>query len=77
MIIKKISFKPTKLMRINDYGYSILTVANATHIHVEQISIEKNESVVDDLWIMKDIEHTHTSYMRFDISINKLTLLHD
>ncbi|KAK6758891.1 hypothetical protein RB195_016241 [Necator americanus] len=32
---------PFSAARVNDYGYSILTIANSTHIHLEQISIEK------------------------------------
>ncbi|KAJ1349889.1 hypothetical protein KIN20_005564 [Parelaphostrongylus tenuis] len=50
--------------RINDFGYSILTVVNSTHLHLEQISIEKNDSVVDDLWVVKDNQHVHSQDLR-------------
>ncbi|XGW02519.1 hypothetical protein V3C99_014505 [Haemonchus contortus] len=47
--------EPFSARRLNDYGYTILTVANATHIHLEQISIDKGEAVVDSFWLSKDI----------------------
>ncbi|RCN29142.1 Ser/Thr phosphatase family protein [Ancylostoma caninum] len=50
--------------RVNDYGYTILTIANSTHIHLEQISIEKSDSVVDEVWIAKDKLHTHSAALR-------------
>lgn len=40
--------------RLNDYGYTILTVANMTHIRLQQLSIDKDEAIVDDFWISKD-----------------------
>ncbi|WKY10663.1 hypothetical protein Q1695_002770 [Nippostrongylus brasiliensis] len=46
---------PFSAKRTNQYGYTIMTVANATHIHLEQISIDLDEAVVDDLWLRKDI----------------------
>ncbi|EPB70983.1 hypothetical protein ANCCEY_09928 [Ancylostoma ceylanicum] len=52
-------------LRVNDYGYTILTIANSTHIHLEQISIEKGDSVVDEAWIVKDQLHTHSAALRF------------
>uniref|UniRef100_A0A158P899 Purple acid phosphatase n=1 Tax=Angiostrongylus cantonensis TaxID=6313 RepID=A0A158P899_ANGCA len=55
---------PKNTSRINDYGYSILTVMNSTHLHLEQISIEKNDLVVDDLWIVKDNHHVHSQELR-------------
>ncbi|KIH42541.1 hypothetical protein ANCDUO_27474, partial [Ancylostoma duodenale] len=55
---------PFSAARVNDYGYTILTVANSTHIHLEQISIEKNDSVVDEAWIVKDKLHTHSAALR-------------
>lgn len=55
---------PFSAARINDYGYSILTVMNSTHLHLEQISIEKNDLVVDDLWIVKDNHHVHSQELR-------------
>ncbi|KAK6013236.1 hypothetical protein OSTOST_21505 [Ostertagia ostertagi] len=45
---------PFSAARFNDYGYTILTVANSTHLHMEQISIEKNDTTIDEIWIIKD-----------------------
>ncbi|VDM70150.1 unnamed protein product [Strongylus vulgaris] len=56
---------PFSAARINDYGYSILSVVNSTHIHLEQISIEKSDLVVDDIWITKDPLHLHSASLRF------------
>ncbi|VDL72807.1 unnamed protein product [Nippostrongylus brasiliensis] len=55
---------PFSAARINDFGYSILTVANSTHLHMEQISIEKNDSVVDEVWVVKDHGYTHSPTVR-------------
>ncbi|EYC23976.1 hypothetical protein Y032_0014g2250 [Ancylostoma ceylanicum] len=55
---------PFSAARVNDYGYTILTIANSTHIHLEQISIEKGDSVVDEAWIVKDQLHTHSAALR-------------
>lgn len=41
-------------LRLNDYGYTILTVANTTHMHIQQLSISKGESIVDEFWLSKD-----------------------
>ncbi|KHJ97292.1 hypothetical protein OESDEN_02731 [Oesophagostomum dentatum] len=51
---------PFSAARVNDYGYTILTVQNSTHLHLEQISIEKGETAVDDIWIVKDPAHVHS-----------------
>ncbi|VDO99310.1 unnamed protein product [Heligmosomoides polygyrus] len=50
--------------RINQYGYTIMTVANSTHIHLEQISIDKDEAVVDEFWLSKDAGFVATEEMR-------------
>ncbi|CAI4222936.1 unnamed protein product [Auanema sp. JU1783] len=55
---------PWSAARNNDYGWSIMTVANNTHIHVEQVSIDKHEAVVDEFWTSKDKDHVHNEKMR-------------
>ncbi|CAI5452513.1 unnamed protein product [Caenorhabditis angaria] len=57
---------PWSAVRNNDYGYSILTVANSTHIHLEQISIDKNEQNVDDFWVIKNagFQYQHSESVR-------------
>ncbi|KAK6758890.1 hypothetical protein RB195_016241 [Necator americanus] len=47
---------PFSAARVNDYGYSILTIANSTHIHLEQISIEKGDTVVDEMVSDREVE---------------------
>lgn len=41
-----------------------MTVANSTHIHLEQISIDKDEAVVDEFWLSKDAGFVATEEMR-------------
>lgn len=55
---------PWSAHRSDDYGYTVMTVANTTHIHFEQISIDKNGDVIDSIWISKDLGHFHTNKMR-------------
>ncbi|ETN75473.1 Ser/Thr phosphatase family protein [Necator americanus] len=55
---------PFSAARVNDYGYSILSIANSTHIHLEQISIEKGDTVVDEVWIVKEKSHQHSQALR-------------
>lgn len=40
--------------RLTDYGYSILEIRNQTHLHFQQISVDKGGEVIDDAWIIKD-----------------------
>ncbi|PIO55232.1 hypothetical protein TELCIR_23382, partial [Teladorsagia circumcincta] len=47
--------EPFSAKRLNEYGYTILTVANATHMHIEQISLDRGEAVADDFWLSKDM----------------------
>ncbi|WKY10666.1 hypothetical protein Q1695_002771 [Nippostrongylus brasiliensis] len=55
---------PFSAKRLNQYGYTVLTVANSTHIHIEQISIDLDEAVVDDFWLSKDPGFVATDEMR-------------
>ncbi|XP_053210301.1 acid phosphatase type 7-like [Panonychus citri] len=41
-------------LRIYDYGFSIITINNSTHLTFEQLSAEKNHKVVDRFTIIKD-----------------------
>ncbi|RCN38653.1 hypothetical protein ANCCAN_15442 [Ancylostoma caninum] len=59
---------PFSAKRLNDYGYTILTVANMTHIHLQQLSINKGESVVDDFWLSKDKGFVASNELRALIS---------
>lgn len=64
---------PWSAARNNDYGWSIVTVANRTHIRVEQISIDKNEQTVDDFWVIKDEGHMHSGEMRLvELALKKV-----
>jgi len=37
-----------------DYGYTRLKAENKTHIHFEQVSVDKKGSLIDAIWIVKD-----------------------
>lgn len=39
--------------RSSDYGYTRLRAYNKTHLHIEQVSDEKNGAVIDSFWIVK------------------------
>ncbi|XP_017963627.1 acid phosphatase type 7 isoform X5 [Drosophila navojoa] len=38
----------------NDYGYTRLKAYNATHLHFEQVSDDKDGQIVDSFWVIKD-----------------------
>ncbi|CAI9540666.1 unnamed protein product [Staurois parvus] len=41
-------------VRIEDYGYTRIHVANKTHIHIQQVSDDQDGEIVDDIWLIKD-----------------------
>ncbi|KAE9551639.1 hypothetical protein FO519_005137, partial [Halicephalobus sp. NKZ332] len=51
---------PASAFRSVDFGYSLMTVYNHTHINVQQISVEKG-GVIDEIWLVKDLGHRMTS----------------
>ncbi|KAE9551648.1 hypothetical protein FO519_005146 [Halicephalobus sp. NKZ332] len=51
---------PASAFRSDDFGYSLITVYNHTHINVQQISVEKG-GVIDEIWLIKDLGHKMTS----------------
>ena len=40
--------------RSTDYGYSRFYFANSTHMRVQQVSAEKNGTVIDEVWIVQN-----------------------
>ncbi|CAI9728181.1 acid phosphatase type 7 [Octopus vulgaris] len=38
----------------DDYGYTLTTIHNNTHIHLEQVSDDKGGVVIDDIWLTKN-----------------------
>ncbi|EGT42558.1 hypothetical protein CAEBREN_32783 [Caenorhabditis brenneri] len=62
---------PWSAHRSDDYGYTVMTVANTTHILFEQISIDKNEAVIDSVWVSKDSGHLHTEERRVEAAGQK------
>lgn len=42
-----------------DYGYTRMKATNKTHIHFEQVSVDKNGQLIDSLWIVKDHNATY------------------
>ncbi|RZF35570.1 hypothetical protein LSTR_LSTR005098 [Laodelphax striatellus] len=45
--------------RSSDYGYARLKVHNKTHLHLEQVSDDKDGQVIDQIWLIK---HSHGPY---------------
>ncbi|XP_037933617.1 acid phosphatase type 7 isoform X2 [Teleopsis dalmanni] len=43
-----------------DYGYTRLKAFNSTHLYFEQVSDDKNGSIIDKFWVIKEY---HGSYM--------------
>ncbi|XP_040179282.1 acid phosphatase type 7 [Rana temporaria] len=41
-------------VRIEDYGYTRIHIANKTHIHIQQVSDDQDGEIVDDIWLIKD-----------------------
>ncbi|XP_068105551.1 acid phosphatase type 7 [Hyperolius riggenbachi] len=41
-------------VRIEDYGYTRIHIANKTHIHIQQVSDDQGGEIVDDIWLIKD-----------------------
>ncbi|CAI5452742.1 unnamed protein product [Caenorhabditis angaria] len=55
---------PWSAHRSDDYGYTIMSVVNQTHLHFQQLSIDKNEQIIDEVWVSKDIGHLHNDKLR-------------
>ncbi|KAK3578701.1 hypothetical protein CHS0354_008558 [Potamilus streckersoni] len=51
--------RPWSAFRSDDYGYTRMTVINATHLYLEQVSDDKGGQVIDKLMIVKE---KHGSY---------------
>lgn len=41
--------------RSRDYGYTRMKAMNHTHIYFEQVSDDKNGSIIDSVWISKNV----------------------
>lgn len=46
---------PGSAARFIDYGYTILSVVNKTHLHIEQISVENGPKIIDSFWLSKTL----------------------
>jgi hypothetical protein len=57
---------PASAFRSDDFGYTLMTVYNHTHIHLEQISVEK-AGVIDDIWVIKDKGYQRSTKNRSSI----------
>lgn len=42
------------VFRSSDYGYTRMQVFNQSHLYMEQVSDDKNGSVIDSIWVIKD-----------------------
>ncbi|KAK6058678.1 hypothetical protein COOONC_03755 [Cooperia oncophora] len=49
---------PWSANRSTDYGFGLLRIHNATHIHFRQVAASKDE-VQDDFWIEKHPKHSY------------------
>lgn len=44
-----------------DYGYTRMKAHNTTHLHFEQISVDKIGAPIDAFWIVKDKHEAYTT----------------
>uniref|UniRef100_A0A915K6D4 Purple acid phosphatase n=1 Tax=Romanomermis culicivorax TaxID=13658 RepID=A0A915K6D4_ROMCU len=54
---------PWSAFRSSEYGYSRMTIHNASHLYLEQISDDRNGQPIDKMWLRKQ---SQGSYLRFD-----------
>jgi len=47
-------YQPWTAFQSSDYGYTKMEALNVTHLHLWQISADKDGKTVDDVWIIKD-----------------------
>jgi len=50
------------VFRSNEYGFTLLKVANSTHLKLEQMSVEPDLHIIDHVWVVKE---KHTGYSGF------------
>lgn len=55
-----------------DYGYTRLKAFNRTHLHLEQVSDDKEGAIIDEFWIIKD---KHCSYPLSEINLKDVPYL--
>jgi len=46
--------------RTDDYGWTNMIVVNATHMHLQEVSIDKNGQIIDDVWLIKSVHGAGT-----------------
>ena len=51
---------PASAFRSDDFGYSLMTVYNHTHVNIQQISVEQGKAI-DEIWVVKDLGHKMSS----------------
>lgn len=69
---KNVSIPEWSAFRSDDYGYTRLKVYNETHLHVEQVSDNKEGLVIDFFWLIKE---KHGSYPLSEIDLNDVKYL--
>lgn len=45
-----------------DYGFTRMIAYNETHLHFEQISVDKLGAPIDDFWIIKDAHAPYATH---------------
>ncbi|XP_031557854.1 acid phosphatase type 7-like isoform X2 [Actinia tenebrosa] len=62
----KRDYGPWTAFRTLDYGYTRMKIHNFTHLYLEQVSIDKNNKVIDRVWIIKD-KHGREAWASDDV----------
>ncbi|KAI5638233.1 calcineurin-like phosphoesterase domain-containing protein [Phthorimaea operculella] len=51
--------KPWTVFSSSDYGYTRFKAYNKTHLHIEQVSVDKEGKIIDSFWLIRD---KHSAY---------------
>ncbi|XP_073980741.1 acid phosphatase type 7-like [Rhodnius prolixus] len=46
--------KPWSAFRTLEYGYTRLHVLNASHLHIQQVAVDKGGEIIDDVWLIQN-----------------------
>jgi hypothetical protein len=45
---------PWSAIQLKDFGFTKIQIFNESHLHLEQIAVEKNNSVIDEIWLIQE-----------------------
>jgi len=60
---------PWSVFRSSDYGFTIMQVANSTHLSLEQLSVEPDLHSIDQIWIIKN---SHKGFLNHHVDSNSV-----